>query len=146
MKAIIKQGGIMNFGQFLKNKRKELLKPMAVVAAELGITISYLSDVESSRRNPFPFDKKDIYEKLARILQVQYEDLLALAIDGRNKTIMDLSKANIDLKTLVYSFTRKVEDGDLTPENIKQITQVLEGAKHSDLHRTESSSCSASFN
>ena len=62
---------ILQFGEFIAEKRKGQGISLRGMADELGITPAYLSDIEKSRRNPPDIDT---LEKMARLLKITPEE------------------------------------------------------------------------
>ena len=64
----------MRYGQFLRSKRisdsRELM--LKDVAEELGVSVSFVSDVEQGRRKPYDEEKT---EKLIEFLKLTEEDI-----------------------------------------------------------------------
>ena len=54
----------MKFGEYLANKRKEREMSLRMLAKELDVSPTYLSDVENNRRNALS------YEKLNKIIEI----------------------------------------------------------------------------
>lgn len=64
------------FGQRIQRRRRERGFTQRTVAAELGIDFTYLSKLENDRGEP---PGEETVRKLARVLEEDPEDLLALA-------------------------------------------------------------------
>lgn len=62
----------MEFGTFIRERRKKKKIPQKDVAAYLGVSAAYLVDVEMNRRLPFRSDSK--LEKLTEILKLSEEE------------------------------------------------------------------------
>lgn len=79
-----------NFGEFINAKRVERKITLREMAAELGISAPFLTDVEKDRRNPFDMEK---LTRLADILDLSKEEkdlMLDLAGKKRNAVAPDL--------------------------------------------------------
>lgn len=61
----------MRFGTYLKTIRSEREITLKMMAEELGISLSFLSDVEQNRRKPFDSDKLG---KIAEYLRLNDEE------------------------------------------------------------------------
>lgn len=73
----------MEFGDFIKAKRKEQMLSQRAMAAKLGISTVYVSYFESGKRNP---PSKKLLVKLAQVLNLSSEDesmLFFLAVQKR---------------------------------------------------------------
>lgn len=66
----------MTFGQWLTQSRRDTRVRLADVASALGCSVSYVSDVEHGRRNPFDAPKLRV---LAEAFGVPFADVLELA-------------------------------------------------------------------
>ena len=64
----------MRYGQFLRSKRIADSRELTLkdVAEELGVSVSFVSDVEQGRRKPYDEEKT---EKLVEFLQFTEEDI-----------------------------------------------------------------------
>ena len=64
----------MRYGQFLRSKRLSDSRELTLkdIAAELGVSISFVSDVEQGRRKPYDEEKT---EKLIAFLHLSEEDI-----------------------------------------------------------------------
>lgn len=64
----------MRYGQFLRSKRIADSRDLTLrdIAEELGVSVSFVSDVEQGRRKPFDEEKT---EKLIEFLQFTEEDI-----------------------------------------------------------------------
>lgn len=72
-----------DFGQFLKTKRDEKRIPIRKFAEMVGMSASYLSDIEQGRRNAPDVDK---LERIATALALSDEDrTVMLDLAGKNR-------------------------------------------------------------
>ena len=69
----------MKFGEYLANKRKEREMSLRMLAKELDVSPTYLSDVENNRRNALS------YENLNKIIEILKLD------EEEQKILYDLS-------------------------------------------------------
>jgi len=110
------------FGELLRSERKRAKKTLGQVADAVGCKISYLSDVELSRRNPF---KTAQILKIAEELQCDPGKLILAAASERGVTI---STKDPRLNGIAASLARSGER--LTPEQLagieKQVAQIEE--------------------
>ena len=61
----------MKFGEYLANKRKEREMSLRMLAKELDVSPTYLSDVENNRRNALSYEKLN---KIIEILKLDEEE------------------------------------------------------------------------
>lgn len=110
------------FGKFVRKlriDRNELLKDMAV---KLGVASSYLSAVETGKRNV----PHDWLEKITTLYQLNYEETqeLKTAIESSQLSIkIDLKRASSKDKNLVMSFAREFKE--LDDEEKSKIWDIL---------------------
>lgn len=67
---------IMTFGEYLRNLREKKGYSIRQLALYSGISNSYLSQVEQGKRG---IPKPEYLQKLAKALEIEYDDLLAAA-------------------------------------------------------------------
>lgn len=79
------------FGLKLKQLRKEKNMSLQDLSDKSGISISYLNEIEKSKKYP----KADKVFKLAEALQVDYDYLVSLQLEDKMKPISDLLHSNI---------------------------------------------------
>ena len=89
----------MRYGQFLKAKRISDSRELTLkdVAEELGVSVSFVSDVEQGRRKPYDEVKT---QKLIRFLKLSEEDI-ALMYDLAAKENMKIPRDLDDI--MMYS-------------------------------------------
>lgn len=81
---------ILNFGNFIEDKRKGLGITLRGMAAELGIAPAYLSDIEKSRRYPPDMDKLMQIAKILKLTQDERHVMFDLAGKDKNTISPDL--------------------------------------------------------
>ena len=69
----------MTFGERLKHYRCRKGMSLRVCATVIGISSTYLTDIEQSKRNPLPYGKIKRIKKDLDLTQVEYYELLDLA-------------------------------------------------------------------
>jgi XRE family transcriptional regulator, fatty acid utilization regulator len=79
------------FGLKLKQLRKERELSLQELSEKSGISISYLNEIEKSKKYP----KADKVFKLAEALEVDYDYLVSLQLEDKMKPIADLLHSNI---------------------------------------------------
>lgn len=73
----------MQFGQILRRLRSEKGKTMGQLARELGISVTFLSDVELGRRPPFPADRIDEVVRALSLSPSEATELVAASHERR---------------------------------------------------------------
>lgn len=79
-----------NFGEFLQKKREDQQITLRGMAAKLGVSAPYLSDIEKGRRNPPEMDKLDLIANLLHLSDDDKTIMLDLAGKMRNTVAPDL--------------------------------------------------------
>jgi transcriptional regulator with XRE-family HTH domain len=114
----------MAFGTMLRDARETALpkRSMGELARHMGLTVTFISDVERGRRAPFTPDK---ILTAARFLGVRAEPLLLAAATER-KTI-ELNAVGARPKMLQVGAGLMRHWTDLTDEQLEQIEKILGG-------------------
>jgi transcriptional regulator with XRE-family HTH domain len=89
------------FGDLLREQRLRASKSLQEVAAVIGVSIAYVSDVERGRRSPF---KPDRIIRVAALLGCDAEMLLAAAEQARVET---LPPPSTDFESIFQSFLQQ---------------------------------------
>ena len=79
----------MSFGDFLQQRRSSMMR-QKVLAEKLGITVSYLCEIENGRKDPPQYE---LVVKIADVLNLKgadRESFFDLAGKGRNEVSPDL--------------------------------------------------------
>lgn len=80
---------LMSFGDYMQQRRSSMMR-QKVMAERLGITVSYLCEIENSRKDPPQYD---LLIRMADVLNLQGKDrekFFDLAGKGRNEVSPDL--------------------------------------------------------
>lgn len=80
------------FGDFISKRRFELNKTLRGFAKELGVSASYISDIEKGNREP---NKKELLDSLVRVLKLNPEEankLFDMAAAQKNELAKDVSE------------------------------------------------------
>jgi len=114
----------MRFGDYIKQKRLQHPDELTLkeVSKMLGISLSFLSDVENNRRKPF--DKNKI-EMLAAKLGLTAEEkatMFDLAARGRKEVPSDIEDVMMysEVGKMARLALRKTNIGEITEEDWKQ--------------------------
>jgi transcriptional regulator with XRE-family HTH domain len=81
---------MINFGEFIAQKRMERGLTLRRMAEDLGISAPYLTDVEKDRRYPFDPDKLELLAKLLGMTPEEKATMYDLAGKKRNEVAPDL--------------------------------------------------------
>lgn len=118
-------GKTSRFGDLLFKLRTKAKLSMGQIARELGMSTVYYSEVEHSKKKPFTHKKVD-YQKLADLLDTDREILEKAAKKERLKMSMSfLSELKPSNQEMMLRLARKLDDDDLTDDQIRKINDVL---------------------
>lgn len=104
----------ITFGEYLTNKRKEREMSLRMLAKELDVSPTYLSDVENNRRNALSYEN---LKKIIEILNLDEEEqkiLYDLAGETKDEIPADV-ESFVNGNTEVIALLRKMKkemDGD----------------------------------
>ncbi|AOV98872.1 helix-turn-helix domain-containing protein [Dehalococcoides mccartyi] len=119
-----------NFGEYMKNLRDEQRLSLRDVAAQTGVSISYLTQIEHDRKkNPGP----DILKKLAPLYNVPVRDLLKAAgyLEEVKPVLTDEEEVDMAFRYVMndprYKSGTRVK-GELTPDIKRFIVEMYEKA------------------
>ena len=105
----------ITFGEYLANKRKEREMSLRMLAKELDVSPTYLSDVENDRRNALSYEK---LQKVIEILKLDEEeqrklyDLAGKSKDTIPADVEEFVKENLQVITLLRDMKRNNKEGD----------------------------------
>lgn len=117
-----------NFGEFLQRKRTEKQITLRKMAEMIGITASYLTDIEKDRRNPPEMEKLEL---ISRILMLNDEDkttMYDLAGKKRNSVAPDLPDYIME-HDYVSAALRTARDLDASEADWLKFVEVLKQRK-----------------
>jgi HTH-type transcriptional regulator, competence development regulator len=119
-----------NFGEYMKNLRDGQRLSLRDVAAQTGVSISYLTQIEHGRKkNP----GADILKRLAPLYDVPARDLLKAAgyLDEVKPVLSDEEEVEMAFRYVMndprYKSGTRVK-GELTPEIKRFIVEMYEKA------------------
>lgn len=102
---------MLNFGEYIKSKRLEKGISLRELASKIGISPSYMSDIEKGRRNA---PNKEKVDKIAEVLfysEEEIEKLHDLAGLSKNTISTDLSSYIMESNEVRY-FLRESKNRD----------------------------------
>ncbi len=112
------------FGRELRALREQTHRSMGEVARHLGVSVTYVSDVERGRRGPLA---PPAITKVAELLGVDPKALLTTAAAERGSiSLSDLDSSPLHLAVGAGLARRWA---DLTEEQLREIGKVLEQVK-----------------
>lgn len=110
----------MNFGDQIKDLRKQQHMTQRELADELGVNFTYISKIENGKLDVLP--SEDLIRRMAQILETNAEDLLDLAgkldVKELRQVAMDIPEAGAVL--------RRMQKRQVTQRQWKKIEEILD--------------------
>lgn len=123
----------ITFGEYIKEKRTEheprfTLKKMAEA---LGIKLTYLSDVENGRKNPFDKQKIELFCQILGLSEEEKYEMYDIAARDADKVSEDISETIMytEQGDLARTALRMVKDGKGNVELWKDLIRKMENEK-----------------
>jgi len=116
--------GETEFSKLLRERRKQQLITLSVVAGKAGISLPYYSDIEFGRRYP---PDREILDKILDALYVSDADKLVfydLAGKARSEAPMDLPEYINEYEEVRYALRLAKDNGD--PKVWNKVIDLLE--------------------
>ena len=120
----------MRFGDFIKRKRMSDPRELTLsdMSKELGISISFLSDIENRRRRPFDPEKMEIFARFLDLSEEETARMYDLASYENGEVPYDIEE------TLMYDRVgnyarfalRQTKAGNATEEDWKRFIREIE--------------------
>ena len=110
------------FGRCVRRYRVAAGLSLRRVADELGVSHVYLGEVERGVRGPM---KKERWKELTEAIPGLTLTELASAAAASKPVSIDLNNADSHYASLTHALARRVENQDLTPEEIKHLLDLL---------------------
>ena len=104
----------MKFGEYLANKRKEREISLRMLAKELDVSPTYLSDVENNRRNALSYEKLNKIIEILKLDEEEQKILYDLAGEAKDEIPADVENfvnGNVEVIALLRKMKKKM-DGD----------------------------------
>ncbi|MCL1859309.1 MAG: helix-turn-helix domain-containing protein [Oscillospiraceae bacterium] len=123
----------MRFGDFIKRKRmgdpRELT--LSDMAKELGISVSFLSDIENRRRRPFDPEKMEIFARFLGLTEEETARMYDLASYENGEVPYDIEDTLMydEVGTLARFALRQTKAGNATEEDWKRFIREIEAKK-----------------
>ncbi len=112
------------YGTALKAARREAGKTLANVADFLGVSASYISDVERGNRSPL---KAEHNTRVAYFLgTISADELLTLADEARGYSVIPLKDVSEQAAALGTAFARKWPQVSESPIHLQKLTAYLD--------------------
>ena len=128
---------MLKFGEYIKSKRLEKGISLRELASKVGISPSYMSDIEKGRRNA---PNKEKVDKIAEALfysEEEINELYDLAGESKNSIASDLSSyvmESNDVKYFLRTTKNKNDDNSyvLNNENIQNIVRAIRQGNYTE--------------
>jgi transcriptional regulator with XRE-family HTH domain len=120
------------FGKLLRAERKQEGHPLRVIAAHLGVSVSYLSDVERGRRDPLTLER--IY-KVAEFLNQDPFSLIEAALRSKPSFELSTNISKAALETAVILIKRWEIITDAQHKQIQRIFAGVSLSNYSDQYK-----------
>lgn len=123
-----------DFGDFIKNKRRELELTLADVSDKLNISFSYLSDMEQGKKLPPNSDKeshKELMKKIKDVYELSEEEYEKMQ-DYADRELMEKGHLQNDVKDYVMetpaaiTALRKATRQNLSNSDWQEIIKKME--------------------
>ena len=115
----------MRFGDFIKRKRMNDPRELTLsdMSKKLGISVSFLSDIENRRRRPFDPEKMEIFAKFMNLTEDETAKMYDLASYETGEVPYDFEETLMyeDVGILARTALRETKAGNLTEEDWKQL-------------------------
>lgn len=109
----------MNFGETIKELRKQREMTQRQLADELGVNFTYISKIESGKLEVPPSEQ--LIRKLAKILKADAEHLLDLAGKLDFKQLQQVAMDRPEVSAIL----RRIQSGKLTDQQLKDMNALL---------------------
>jgi len=123
----------VRFGDFIKNKRMKDYRELTLsdMAKELGISVSFLSDIENRRRRPFDPEKMEIFARFMDLTEEETARMYDLASYENGEVPYDIEETLMydDVGTLARMALRQTKAGNATEEDWKRFIREIEANK-----------------
>jgi len=111
------------FGEALRRARHSAEKTLGDVAALLGVSVVYVSDVERGNRRPFNNER---IIKVAKFVKVDPAPLIAAAAAERGVIEYDITNAKPLEAAVVRDLVSGLARGGFTDDQLEKIKRILE--------------------
>lgn len=120
----------IRFGDFIKKKRQEHPDELTLkeVSKMLGISLSFLSDVENNRRKPFDKDKMELFAELFDLDDEEKAMMYDLAARDRGEVPLDIEDIMMygEIGDMARLALRQSNAGKISEDDWKQFIRDME--------------------
>ena len=114
-----------SFGKTIRKFREQAKKSMRDLAAAVGVSVVYISDIELGHRKP-PSDDK--LNKIADFLGLDRGDIAELAMRERDYVEIDLKGGQSPMADVALALARKGDS--LTEDEANKILAIIRGVRN----------------
>lgn len=126
----------MRFGDHIRKIRKDDLREYTLeeLSGLLGISLTFLSDIENNRRLPFGTDKINLFADVYHLSKKERERLYDLAGKERKAIPSDIEDIMFENKvgSMATMALRETKAGYATEEDWKALIRIIEERKHKE--------------
>lgn len=123
----------IRFGDFIKKKRQNDPRELTLsdMAKQLGISLSFLSDIENRRRRPFDSEKIEIFAKFLNLTEEEKALMYDLASHEKNEVPSDIEDIFMydEVGDMARFALRQSKAGNATEEDWKRFIREIEENK-----------------
>jgi len=123
----------MRFGDFIKKKRLSDPRELTLsdMAKELGISVSFLSDIENRRRRPFDAGKIEIFASFIGLNEEELALMYDLASHENNEIPSDIEDIFMydEVGDMARFALRQSKAGNVSEEDWKRFIREIEAKK-----------------
>lgn len=120
----------IRFGDFIKKKRQDHPDELTLkdVSKMLGISLSFLSDVENNRRKPFDKDKMELFAEKLDLNSDEKAEMYDRAARDRGEVPADLEDIMMysEIGDMARMALRQSNEGKISEEDWKQFIRDME--------------------
>lgn len=109
-----------SFGAKIRKIRETARKSLSDLAAAMGVSVVYVSDIERGRRNP-PLGEK--LTKMAEFLNIDREEVETWALKERKKVELDLDARTSMVSDAALMLARRWDS--ISDDDASQILKIL---------------------
>ena len=117
------------FGSFIREKRTILGLGQRALAEKIGLSPSYLNDIEKNKRNA---PKLSIIKKISEILEINQDYLMDLAGLSKKSIAPYINKFILDNPSVI-SLLRTIKENNIDKKKIKNIENLINKDKTKSL-------------
>jgi len=123
----------MRFGDYIRKKRREDPRQLTMndVSQQIGISLSFLSEIEHKRRRPFDAEKIELFAAFLGLSDEEKAWMYDLASRENREIPSDIEDIMMydEVGTMARFALRQTKLGNATEEDWKQLIRAIEERK-----------------